>query len=289
MAKSEFTWVRSIFGKGPDAKKQYSYISDGGINDVIKDWHEHNEDVRDFSVASPSGIATCPRVIWLLNKGVKPTNDMTWAVKQRLLLGRLLENLLANQLKDEGKLLYHFKDDPGIEVEKFTDGIGDYKLTGVPDYILGMFDTTVVSDAKTSRSDSFGYVPLEYKEAFEDWNWHKYKVQLDAYYKLCHANKKWFEDNKIPLPEKCHLFSYALDDGVARRDFVWTPTPEDLARVERYTLRYNQAVKSETMPECTCRNAEFEDGEVKFCKFGQVEPNEKVATDCCSDSLIELI
>ena len=289
--KSDFTWVRSIYGKGADAKAQYEHIPDHGMNAVVKAWQEKQVD-HPRDVASPSTILMCPRVIWLLNKGVEPTNEMTWAVKQRLLLGRLFENQFAEILADEGMLLKHWKDDPGMEVEKFKMGDGDTRNQGVPDYILKMpyqgQEIVAVSDAKTSRSDSFGYVPLDDTEIFTDWGWYKYRIQLTNYWLLCHKNKAWFEANNIPLPTHCHLFSYALDDGIVRRDVVWQPTKTDVQTVLDMTERFNRAVVSKTMPFCTCSQS-FDNFDVKFCKFGEVAQGSKIAETCCSESLESLI
>ena len=115
--KDKFVWVRSIFGKGPDAKKRYEHIPDKGMNEVIKDWQEDQPD-RPLTHATPSRITTCPRVIWLEKKKVPAINEMTWAVKQRMLLGRLFEDQFAVQLKDQGLLLQHWKDNPGDEVDR---------------------------------------------------------------------------------------------------------------------------------------------------------------------------
>lgn len=298
VGKDDFVWVKSVYGKGPDAKKRFEFIVPGGMNKVIADWQYKQPDhPRDH--ATPSTLTTCPRVAWLLNHDVAPTNEMTWAVKQRMLLGRLFENQFAEQLKDEGMLLKHWKDDPGVAVEKFAMGEGIDFMDGVPDYLLMLRqleqgEIVAVSDAKTSRSDSFGYTPIDDVEIFTEWNWYKYRLQLTAYYMLCHANKQWFEFNPtrtpetLPLPTHCHLFSYALDDGVVRREVLWTPTQEDMLEVKRYIRRYNNAVASPTMPECLCHES-YDQFDVKFCRFGQVEAGKKIADRCCSDSLIERI
>lgn len=287
VGKDDYVWVRSIFGKGPDAKKRYEFIPSGGMNDVIKVWQDAQpEHPRD--VASPSTITTCPRVIWLQNRNVPATNEMTWAVKQRMLLGRLFENQFAQQLDSQGILLKHWKDDPGEEVEKFVMGKGLEKNQGVPDYLLQLHDIVAVSDAKTSRSDSFGYIGFTEEEIFEDWGWYKYRLQLTDYFMLCHANKKWFEANNLPLPTHCHLFSYALDDGVVRREVTWEPTEHDKQEVLRLTRRYNEAVASPTMPECTCAES-YDNFDVKFCKYGELEPGKKTAEKCCADKLAERI
>jgi hypothetical protein len=282
----QFVWVRSIFGKGPDAKKRYAHIPKEGVNNVIKEWQAKQPD-HPREVASPSTITECPRVIWLLNHGAQPTNEMTWAVKQRMMLGRIAENLFAEQFADQGILIKHWKDDPGDDVQKLKMGEGVDLLQGVPDYILQL-DKVAVSDCKTSRSDSFGYIGFDEHEIFSDWGWYKYRIQDTAYYMLCHANKEWFDQYALPLPEVCHLFSYALDDGVVRREITWTPTAEDIATVKRLTRRFNMAVASPTMPECTCGES-FDNSVIKFCKFGDVAQGSKVADTCCNDTLIDLI
>lgn len=287
IAPDAFVWVRSIYGKGPDAKKRYAHIPKEGVNNVIKEWQDKQPE-HPREVASPSTITECPRVIWLLNHGAQPTNEMTWAVKQRLMLGRLAENLFAEQFADQGMLIKHWKDDPGDEVSKLHMGTGDDLIQGVPDYILQLGDKVAVSDCKTSRSDSFGYIGFSEDEIFSDWGWYKYRIQTTAYFML-YNNMAFVENGKVlPQAEVCHLFSYALDDGVVRREVTWTPTQEDIATVKRLTRRYNQAVASPTMPECTCHES-FDNFAVKFCKFGQVETGSKVAETCCNDDLIKLI
>lgn len=289
--KSDFVWVRSIYGKGPNAKEQYEHIPDDGMNAVIKAWQDKQPE-RDRDVASPSTVLTCPRVIWLLNHGVKPTNEMTWAVKQRMLLGRLFENQFAEQLKDQQMLLHHWRDDPGVEQSKFQMGEGDTLNQGVPDYLTRLDfnkeQIVAVSDAKTSRSDSFGYIGLDEAEIFSDWGWYKYRIQLTDYFMLCHKNKQWFIANNLPLPTHCHLFAYALDDGVVRRDVIWQPTKEDMQTVLDMTKRFNQAVRSKTIPPCTCAES-YDNFDVKFCKFGVVEQGKKIADTCCSEDLVNSI
>ena len=284
---NDFKWVRSIYGKGPEASQRYHHIPDGGMNDIIKEWHDKQEDgFRAW--ASPSQLTACPRVVWLQNNDVPVFNTMTWAVKQRLLLGRLFENQFATELDDAGKLVYHWKDNPGVEVDKFQFGEGVAKFTGVPDYIIKTEvdgdEVVAVSDAKTSRSDSFGYVPIELNEAAKEGSFKKYKIQVDGYYKLCIENPEFFEKNKLPLPTHCHLFSYALDDGVVRREFTWKPTQHDLAKVEQLARRFNLALSAESMPECTCQE-EDDNYQMKFCPYGVVEPGSKVAESCCDPGL----
>ena len=277
----DFKWVRSIYGKGPDAKERYEYISDGGMNTVIREWHEQQEE-RKKDVASPSSVLTCPRVLWFKKQGIKPINEMTWAVKQRMLLGRTFEDKFAEQLGD--KLLYHWKDNPEDEPEKFTMGEGMTLNTGVPDYLLKL-DKVVISDAKTSRSDSFGYVPIHEQELWQEWNYYKYKIQLTNYFMLAEQNPEWFKKHNLPMPEECHLFIYALDDGVVRREVTWKPTSEDRATVLKATVRFNTAVNSDVMPPCTCRQS-FGEFDVKFCDYGEREQGKKIAESCCSPDLI---
>ena len=283
---NDFKWVRSIYGKGPDAKERYEHISSGGMNTVIKDWHSKQEDRAMW--ASPSGILTCPRVVWLKHHKAPVMNNMTWAVKQRLMLGRAFEDVFAMQLADEGLLLKHWKDNPGDDVEKFEMGSGLTKNKGVPDYLLNLNGETVVSDAKTGRSDSYGYVAIDDNELFEAWNYYKYRIQITNYYMLCHANEQWFKDNNLELPTKCHLFSYALDDGVVRREVTWTPTQEDFQTVIDMTKRFNRALDSKTIPDCTCKES-FDGFDVKFCDYGVKEGTSKIAESCCDDSLSETI
>lgn len=289
VGKDDFAWVRTIYGKGPDAFKRYNYIPKDGMNKVLKEWQDKQPE-RERTVATPSSVLTCPRALWLQKQGVAPTNTITWALKQRMLLGRQFENQFADILKDQGLLLYHWKDDPGVEVEKFRMGEGDEANEGVPDYLLKLWldneQIVAISDAKTSRSDSFGYLPIELDELFEDGGWFKNRIQLTNYYMLCHSpeGKAWFAKHNLPLPTHCHLFSYALDDGVVRREAIWIPTEEDMELVRMATKRFNQGLNSDTMPECTCHESK-EGFEVKFCKYGVIESGKKVAESCCDPSL----
>ena len=282
--KSSFKVVRMIYGTGDNAKEKYSYIPDGGMNEVIKEWHALQPD-REVTGATPSSITRCPRVVWLEKHGVESTNEMTWAVKQRLLLGRILENMFAIQLKSKGMLLYHWQDDPGVEVQRFEWGTGDDHIDGVPDYLMQLGEDVVISDAKTSRSDSFGYVEIDAPAIWEDWGWYKYRLQLTAYFMLCHASKEWFTENDLPLPTKCHLFSYALDDGVVRREILWQPSKADMETVVKYARRFNKAFAVKDCPPCYCAES-FDQFDVKFCKYGIKDGDSKIATTCCSDSLI---
>lgn len=278
MANSEFKWVRSIYGKGDNAIAQYNHIPDGGMNEVLKSWHEKQEE-REFSCATPSRLTQCPKSAWLQFNNVPRTNDMGWGQKQRMMLGRQLEDMFAMQLQDEGKLIYHWQDHPGQQVETLQSGEGDSLLRGVPDYILKLDNKITVSDAKTSRSDSFGYVPLG-EEIWKDWGWYKYRVQVNAYFKLCLDNAEELWKLGITPPEQCHLFSYALDDGIVRREYTWTPSVSELEMVEYLTKRFNQAIRAENAPQCTCQES-FDQFEVKFCPYAVKASNSKVGTSCC--------
>ena len=289
---SNFKWVRSIYGKGDNAQQQYNYIPSAGMNEVIKDWHDR-QSPREFNSATPSRLLTCPRVAWLTKHNVPATNETTWAMKQRMLLGRLFENQFAEQLKDVGQLLYHWKDDDGVEVTKFATGENETLLTGVPDYLIKVKDklgneVIAISDAKTSRSDSFGYLPISDEELFTDWGYYKYRMQLTAYYLLAHTNKDWFKKNNLPLPTHLHLFTYALDDGIVRRELLWQPTEEDIVTVMQKVRLINEALVATEMPECTCTNS-FDNFDVKFCKYGVKVDGSKIAETCCADSLSNLV
>lgn len=242
--------------------EQAHYISDGAMSQAIQEW-QNSQPEREQSVASPSQLTACPRVVWRYKHGVEPTNPKTWAFKQRLMLGRNFENIIAKQLKDTGKLLYHWKDDVKGESVKFSMGEGDGVCEGTPDLLLKL-DKVVISDAKTARGDSFGYTPID-DTVWADPFWYKYKLQLTAYYMLCHKNKDWFDKNKLPLPEQCHLFSYAMDDGVIRREFLWTPNQKDASEVIYYIKRWNRAYVSKTEPECKCTSKD-----AMFCPYADL-------------------
>lgn len=259
-----------------------AYIPNKLVNKAIADYQDRQpQRVRAF--ATPSSLTECPRVVWLRKHGVEPTNTMGWGLKQRLELGRILEGLVAKQLDQAGVLLHHWADNFEGESEPFSHGEGLEKLVGTPDLLLQLHKVAI-SDAKTSRSDSFKFVPIVAAEIWKDSYWYKYKLQLTAYFLLCHWNKGWFEANGLPLPEICHLFSYALDDGIVRREITWVPTKKDVAEVLRLTRRWNEAYASESCPDCTC----IEDGSVKFCPFGVKENKEdKVCKSCCSSTLLK--
>lgn len=274
-----------------------AYIPSGGMTDVIAGWHE-KQPPREQSVASPSTLTECPKVVWYKKHKVAYTNDMGWGTKQRLMLGRAFENLIAGQLKDEGKLLWHWADNFAGESDKFKMGEGLTAVEGTPDLLLNLDGKVLISDAKTSRADSFAYVPLNDK-VWEDELWYKYKLQVEAYYLLCHKNPEWFTGKKdlganvtlvsreeLPLPEACHLFSYALDDGVVKREFTWQPTTDVANEILAYARRWNTAYASEVEPECKCT----ETG-TKFCpyayEFMTTRTGYKLGTKCCDNNLKE--
>jgi hypothetical protein len=203
----------------PFNKAWGNFIPDGFVNGAIADWQAKQPE-RVKVMASPSSLMDCPRVIWLKRQNVEPTNKLGWGKKQRFMLGRITENTIAQQLKDEGLLLHHWKDDTVGESEPMAMGEGDTKIAGTPDLLLDLGDLVAISDSKTSRSDSFMWVPIEASEIWEDPFWFRYKLQLTAYYLLCHANAEWFAKHELPLPQVCHLFSYALDDGIVRRELL---------------------------------------------------------------------
>lgn len=266
-------------------KANNDYIPDDAINDCIKLWHEGVPE-RHQETATPSTLTDCPRVVWLKYKqGVPPTNPMTWAVKQRLLLGRNFENKIAEQLKDQGLLLYHWRDDYAGQSPKFGLGEGLTRLEGTPDLLLNFNNLVYISDAKTSRGDSFRYLPQD-DAIWDDYFWYKYRLQVTAYYMLAHKNKGWFVAMDLPLPEACHLFSFAMDDGVVRRSLTWKPTKKDIQAVLDYTKRWNSAYQAESIPDCTCET----DGGGKaklFCPYGwefeQTSKGKKIVKSCCKE------
>lgn len=271
MADQKLKWVRSIFGDPVNAYQWYHHIPSGGINNVLATWHSKQQQ-RDYSICSPSRLTTCPKVIWLSQQGYQETKPMGWGVKQRLLLGRVIEDLIAKQLDDEGLLVFHWKDGKDDEVEKLK--VDNPKLEGVPDILFKRDDKILLSDSKSARSDGFGYQPIDFEEWKADGFNHKYFVQLNAYFYLMHLNA---DKLTMPMPDQCHIFVFALDDGIVKREFTWTPTQEDMLEVERYARRYNEALVSPTMPECTCES----EGVVKFCPFGDYG-QAKIADTCCN-------
>jgi hypothetical protein len=277
-------------------KKEWeNFIPDGGVNTIIAKW-QNKQPERQQDCATPSSLTDCPRLIWLRQHGVPPTMVAGWGKKQRWALGRIIENYIAQQMKDEGVLLWHWKDDVAGESPRFEHGTGLDRVIGTPDLLIQLPQGVAVSDSKTSRSDSFGWVAIEPAEIWLDPYWLKYKRQVECYYMLLHWNKDWFKgavqhDNRgafakdLALPEFCHLFSYALDDGIVRREITWKPTEADAREVVRLIRRWNAAYASLTMPECTCEA----DGNVKFCDYGIVEQGKKVASTCCADSLLSKV
>ncbi len=235
---------------------------------------------------------------WFKKHKVAYTNDMGWGTKQRLMLGRIAENLFATQLKDEGKLLHHWADNYAGESVKFGMGEGLTRVEGTPDLLINLDGKVLLSDAKTSRADSFAYVPTN-ESVWGDELWYKYKLQVECYFMLCHKNKDWFQTPQpttlprnmkrdLPLPEACHLFSYALDDGVVKREFTWQPTQKTASEILYYVKRWNTAYQSEEMPECKCT-----DTGTKFCNFAHeftyTKTNYKLGAKCCADNLKEQI
>lgn len=264
------------------------FIPAGGMNDIIRDYHAA-QPPRIQTCASPSTLTECPRVVWLKKHKIPLTNDMGWGVKQRLMLGRIAENLFAQQLRDAGKLLWHWKDDVPGESVKFGMGDGLTRVEGTPDLLINLDGQILISDSKTSRADSFAYVPLD-DSVWNDELWYHYKLQVECYYMLCHKNKDWFDFDPhrsvelatLPLPEACHLFSYALDDGVVKREFTWKSSQKTAAEILYYVKRWNTAYQSEIMPDCACT-----DTQRKFCnyatEFETTRTGYKLGVHCCDN------
>lgn len=265
-------------------KKEWkSYISDGTANAAIAAYHlKRPERVQDC--ATPSSLTECPRVVWMrYTRSMKPTNVMGWGKQQRNMAGRMFEKLIASQYAEAGQLLHHWQDEEAGQSEPFVGGEGLTKLKGTPDLLLRLVKV-VISDSKTARGDGFAYVPLNMTDAWQDPLWNKNRIQLNGYYALAHANKEWFKKALLPLPEACHLFSYALDDGVVRREFMWEPTTTDLQEVKNYTQRWNIAYASTIMPDCVC----ILEDKVKFCpmayEFITTKSGYKLGSKCCNES-----
>jgi hypothetical protein len=210
------------------------------------------------------------------------------------MLGRITENLIAQQLKDEGKLLWHWKDDSEGESLKFGMGEGMSRIEGTPDLLINLDGAILISDSKTARADSFTYVALD-NDVWKDELWYERKLQVEAYYMLCHKNRDWFtgryyiidgSNETLPLPEACHLFSFALDDGVVKREFTWRPTQKIAAEIVHYANRWNRAYNSDVMPACQCTETQ-----TKFCNYAtqteRTSSGYKLGVQCCDDHLGE--
>lgn len=271
------------------SSKWADHIEDGAMNQAIAKWHSERPE-RVQGCASPSSLTECPRVVWMRYKKKIPAPiPLGWGKAQRLLLGRAFEAVIAPQLEASGNLLYWWKDDVEGESVKFEMGEGEKRVAGTPDLLLRLDDEVYISDAKTSMGKSFGYIPIKAKEAFEDYMWFKYQLQVETYFMLALKNAKWFKENNLPLPTACHLFSYALDDGVVRREFKWKPSQETASKVLYYATRWNRALASETMPDCTCDD--FDGTPRKFCFYTtKQEPTRtgyKLGVECCGEELIK--
>src|SRR3990167_8586512 len=151
------------------------FIPDGAINESIASWQAKQPE-RQQENASPSSLLDCPRVVWLRKHKVPPTNVIGWGKKQRFMLGRITEDLIASQLRDEGILLYHWPDNFEGQSQSLSMGEGIDKLTGTPDLLLKLGDKVAISDSKTSRSDSFNYVPIKDEEICQDPYWYRHKL-----------------------------------------------------------------------------------------------------------------
>jgi len=280
MSDKKLQWVRSIYGDSTNGKQWHSFIPSGGVNDLLASWHSKQEE-RGYNICSPSKLYICPRVVWLATHGVPSTKKMGWGKRQRLLLGKAIENLIAQQMDDEGVLLYHWKDDFDLAGDSTLISEEPY-IEGTPDILFNMDGVVTLSDSKSARSDGMGYQPTTFEEWVKDPYNYKYFVQINAYYYLMHVNRTLLED-MMPMPEQCHVFVFALDDGIVRRDFTWKPTRENLLEVERLAEQYAKALASPVMPPCKCKQM----GLVKFCDYGT--GGKVVATDCCSDNLINQV
>lgn len=264
------------------------HIEDGLVNRAIAEYHAKRPG-RVQTCASPSTLTECPRVVWLKKHKVKPPIPLGWGKAQRMMQGRVFEDVIAKQLKESGNLLHHWSDNEEDEPVKFEMGEGENRIAGTPDLLIKEDDTVYISDAKTSMGKSFAYVPTTIPEVWEDYLWFKYQLQVETYYMLCHKNADWFKKNGLLLPNACHLFSYALDDGINRREFKWKATKDTAAKILYYAKRWNQAYASETMPACTCN--EFDGTPKKFCyyvtKQEATQSGYKLGVECCTDELGE--
>jgi len=54
------------------------------------------------------------------------------------------------------------------------------------------------------------------------------------------------------------------------------------------TKRFNRALASETIPDCTCKES-YDGFDVKFCDYGIKEEGSKIAENCCSVDLKDTI
>jgi hypothetical protein len=164
-------------------------------------------------------------------------------------------------------------------------GEGMSRIEGTPDLLLKLDDKVLISDAKTSRADSFAYVPLD-DSVWEDELWYHYKLQVECYYLLAHKNARWFKALELPLPEACHLFSFALDNGIVLREFTWKPSQKTAAEIIHYANRWNKAYNAETCPSCQCTETQ-----TKFCKYAtKIEATKtgyKLGVECCGEELLK--
>ncbi len=264
-----------------------NHIDDLFIYRVFNKWLSERPK-KEFEKISPSQIGHCARCMFYALKGIPQSTPPGLGTMATFEVGRWSESAFGQVFRDEGVLVHHFEDGKGGKNAPFA-----YKnLKGTPDFLLRLDGDLYVVDAKTQRSDSFGWTGTSQKELMESKK--EYWAQTLAYVYLLRNNaERLIKDFGVTAEEVAKLrgliFFYSKDDGVVKRELLVDATPGQLDWVEERTNYLWGFVERNQLPPCEC-----EGWLVQYCNYGNPATREAnkqkkvVNTECCDPSYINV-
>ena len=265
--------------------KNSNHIDNIAIAPIFNDWLEKRPP-KKFELISPSQIGHCARCMFFKLKGVPETTPPGLGTLATFEVGRWAEMAFGTVFKDQKVLIHHFLDgDKDPKNQPFA-----YKnIKGTPDFLLLINGVLYVVDAKTQRSDSFGWTGTTQDELRDSKK--EYWAQTLTYILLLRKNAdrliKQFGVTKEQVDNLQGLiFFFSKDDGVVKRELLVNPSPEQLQWVETRADWMWEFVKNDELPPCEC-----EGWLIQYCNYGDINTRETnkqkkiVNTSCCSEAL----
>lgn len=263
-----------------------AHIDNTVINPIFKDWLMTRPD-KTYELVSPSSIGKCARCMFYHLKGVKQTTPPGVGSLATFEVGRFTEQAFGKVFADTKHLIHHFQDgDDDPKNQPFT-----YKhVKGTPDFLLLIDGRVWVADAKTQRSDSFGWTGPSPQELIDDKK--EYWAQTLTYIWLLRNNAKRLKEQYGLTDEQIAniggiVFFQSKDDGIVKREMILSPTDEQLKWVEDRSEFIWGFVERNELPPCEC-----EGWLIGYCGFGNPHTQTTSSTkkiinsECCDPSYV---
>lgn len=267
-------------------KTNSNHIDDLFVHSIFCEWLK-SRPPKKFEKISPSMIGHCARCMFYALKEVPQTTPPGLGNLATFEVGRWSEEAFGKVFKDQKVLVHHFRDDT-IKGKDAQFAAGNMK--GKPDFLLLLDNNLYVVDAKTQRSDSFGWTGTTQDELRESKK--EYWAQTLAYIWLLRKNADRLVKDFGVTPEqvanlKGLVFFYSKDDGVVKRELLIDPTKGQLDWVEERANYLWGFIERNELPPCEC-----EGWLIQYCNYGNPltrETNKQgkiVNTECCDPSYV---